>query len=687
MAEKIHRNSLQPGYTLHWYQIEEILGQGGFGITYLASDTNLHTKVAIKEYLPIEMAVREGDHSVHPVTENHNKQFKWGLERFLTEARTLAKFNHPNIVRVLAVFEENNTGYMVMSYERGVSLAEKIRNRQTLEEQELTKLLIPLMGGLERMHDTGFIHRDIKPDNLFIREDGSPVLLDFGSARQSMVGETRTLTSLVTPGYAPFEQYYAKSDEQGPWTDIYGLGATMYRAVTGIAPADAVDRSNALLKRNNDTYIPCGEFVGDQYTERFLTAIDAALTFNVEDRPQSISEWRELFDLPDAPLSGARTDNIPTQPGTILRTFARPGKKQPTKRPTRQPTKRKDQTETGSGKKRATGFFVIVLLAGAAYFFLPQVRQQWINHEASQEIQQLVESGKQHLNAGRYIEPQGDNALHTFQKVLALQPDNAEARQGIQTIIVTIIEQARSAIQQQQFDAAEAMIARANQIRPGSAEAKLARNELQQARQAQEQFLQEEAERQEKIAAIVEDAMQVAKAGKITETLGLIENARSLKASNETIGKIKNQLVMTLESQAAIAAAMAKQHVKNNDTEKARQALADAKQIKSRLAELKLDRPEFSREDEIELALNTARVSADQGLISLSVQNLQKAKELGGSENAINQIRLLIRNDLEKKLEEQSALVKEAMNANNTRRAREALQKAKETRKQLNDLN
>jgi len=147
MVEKIHRNSLKPGYELHWYTIKEILGQGGFGITYLSHDNNLKQDVAIKEYLPIELAVREGDASIHPVSEHHGKQYEWGLERFITEAQTLAKFIHPNIVRVFSVFEENNTAYMVMAYEQGLSLQQKLAGKKTLEEAELLKILIPIMGG------------------------------------------------------------------------------------------------------------------------------------------------------------------------------------------------------------------------------------------------------------------------------------------------------------------------------------------------------------------------------------------------------------------------------------------------------------------------------------------------------------------------------------------------------------
>ena len=325
MSEKIHRNSLQPGHKLHWYRIEKILGQGGFGITYLAHDFNLDRQVAIKEYLPIELAVRERDFSVHPVTEDHGEKFRWGLDRFITEARTLAKFKHPNIVHVLNVFEENNTAYMVMEYEHGESLQDILTRRKTLEEAELTNILIPILGGLQKVHDAGFIHRDIKPANIFIREDGSPVLLDFGSARQALSMATQTLTSLVSPGYAPYEQYYSKSDQQGPWTDIYGLGATLYRAVAGIAPMDAVDRSRAILKGDKDIFVFAIEIGKGRYSERFLLAIDHALQFKEGDRPQTINAWKAEFNLPEDPIKQANiVERMTTQPGTkVLETQKR----------------------------------------------------------------------------------------------------------------------------------------------------------------------------------------------------------------------------------------------------------------------------------------------------------------------------------------------------------------------------
>lgn len=289
-------DTLPAGYQLHWYQIDRVLGQGGFGITYLAHDDNLNQSVAIKEYLPVEFAARTTSTTVQPRTEEHVKRYEWGLERFISEARTLAMFDHPNIVRVYSVFEQNNTAYMVMRYEQGENLDKVLAASRFLEEQKLLNITLPILNGLEEVHRAGFIHRDIKPDNIYIRNDDTPVLLDFGSARQAF-GDAHTLTILIAPGYAPFEQYYNSSDQQGPWTDIYSLGATLYRAVTGAAPIDAISRSRGILDSRRDILVPATMSARSRYSETLLQAVDHAMEFAERDRPQSIAEWRmELLE-------------------------------------------------------------------------------------------------------------------------------------------------------------------------------------------------------------------------------------------------------------------------------------------------------------------------------------------------------------------------------------------------------
>ena len=297
MARERHHNALPSGYKLHWYVIGSVIGKGGFGITYLALDTNLDQRVAIKEFLPVELATRSNNSHVHPISEDHSDTYGWGLNRFVTEARTLAKFRHPNVVRVMSVFEANSTAYMVMEYERGESLEKLLKAKKITGEAKLRSLVMPLLDGLKVVHEAGFIHRDIKPDNIYLRESGTPVLLDFGSARRAIGVATRTLTALVTPGYAPFEQYdtsTAGEKKQGPWTDIYSLGATLYRAVTGSGPPDAMGRVNAVMS-GTDILKPASEAASGDYSPGFLAAIDWALEFLPENRPQSIDEWRVVL--------------------------------------------------------------------------------------------------------------------------------------------------------------------------------------------------------------------------------------------------------------------------------------------------------------------------------------------------------------------------------------------------------
>jgi len=289
------RNILPNGYVLQSYQLSKVIGRGSYGITYLANDQYLNRKVAIKEYLPREYAIRKEDFSVRPVTDKQKEMFEWGLNNFLLEARTLAKFNHPNIIKVIGVVEKNNTAYMVMEFEEGSDLSKVYRKSGVFTEQQLLHYFVPIVEGLSVVHNLGFIHRDIKPSNIYVRSDTSTVLLDFGSARQTVDNDADVLTTLVTAGFAPYEQYHQSKYDQGPWSDIYSLGATLYYCITGNKPADALLRGSSLLKKLPDPYVPVQQFAKANYSDNFLLAIDQALAFNINERPNNARLWSNLL--------------------------------------------------------------------------------------------------------------------------------------------------------------------------------------------------------------------------------------------------------------------------------------------------------------------------------------------------------------------------------------------------------
>ncbi|MBF0371226.1 MAG: SEL1-like repeat protein [Magnetococcales bacterium] len=292
-AGKFHE-ALAPGAYLHQYKIVKVLGQGNFGLTYLAEDDKLAIQVAVKEYFPREIALRDATGLTRPKSSQDEDNYQTGLKRFLQEARTLAGFRHPNIVRVLNFFETNQTAYIVMEYEKGESLAALFRRALQRSEPELVKMATAITDGLHVLHSAGFLHRDIKPENIYIRDaDQSPVLLDFGASRHAMGEETKTLTTFLTPGYAPFEQYYASSKTQGPWTDLYALGGVLYRAISGDRPLPSTERSSALLRGSPDP-LPQATMVGKgYYSLPFLQAVDHALAILENKRPQSAKAWQE----------------------------------------------------------------------------------------------------------------------------------------------------------------------------------------------------------------------------------------------------------------------------------------------------------------------------------------------------------------------------------------------------------
>ena len=225
------------------YIVGQVLGQGGFGITYLALDTQLNAKVAVKEFMPSEIATRVDGTTVSVFAETKSEDFSYGAERFQEEARPLAKFiGHPNIAGVSSYFNENDTSYFVMDYIEGISFKSYIANHGgQVSVEETLNVMIPVLRALTAVHQEGFIHRDVTPDNIYISKDGNVKLLDFGSARYSIGDKSKSLDVILKVGYAPKEQYIRRG-RQGPYTDVYSCAACFYAALTGFLPPESLER-------------------------------------------------------------------------------------------------------------------------------------------------------------------------------------------------------------------------------------------------------------------------------------------------------------------------------------------------------------------------------------------------------------------------------------------------------------
>lgn len=306
-AETEGHGTLRPGARVGRYEIVSVLGQGGFGITYRARDAELDRDVAIKEYLPVVVAVRTAASTVVPRSERLDEEFRSGRERFVAEGRTLATLHRaPGIVHVFDFLQANGTAYIVMELVAGDTLQNRLK-RAPLTAAEAERILWPLLDGLEQVHEAGFLHRDIKPANLLLDARGNPTLIDFGAARMAMAGGTAGMTAIFTPGYAAVEQFAAT--RQGPWTDIYGVAATMHHAITGRVPPNAIDRVI------EDFYKPLAGSAPPGFPAGLLAGIDAGLAVKATDRPQSIAAWRSVFALPA--YAGPATVVLPAPTGAV----------------------------------------------------------------------------------------------------------------------------------------------------------------------------------------------------------------------------------------------------------------------------------------------------------------------------------------------------------------------------------
>ena len=435
-----HRGALPLGTRVEEFEFQEVLGHGGFGITYRGWDAVLHKSVAIKEYMPSDFAVREADMTVYPKTRKE-EDYRWGLARFLDEARMLARFDdHPGIVRVQRFFEGHGTAYIVMEYVEGRTLGALYEAEKTLDESRLRTLLAPILAGLAQVHDAGFLHRDIKPANIMIRDDSTPVLIDFGAARAAIAGRSQSMTAIATPGFAPIEQYSAEG-RQGPWTDIYAAGAVLYCGMTGAVPADAVYRAM------NDDLLPAGQATAGGYSRSLVDAVDWALRLRGEDRPRTIEEWREVLEgrstaprhrSQGEPSWSAERQAAGGPAGTPVAAGAAVGATADPPRTGESP----EPEKAGMGRRLAVlGVAAVLVVAGGAWWWDElarlgtafAVRTGMMEDNSARErearaeaLGRLLKRCGEHMKSGR-LPP----ALECFREVLALEPDHASARREV----------------------------------------------------------------------------------------------------------------------------------------------------------------------------------------------------------------------------------------------------------------
>lgn len=274
--------ALPHGFPLLNYRIDKQISSGGFSLVYLAHDED-GLPVAIKEYLPSALVLRESGALVQASSAENLNVFRYGMKCFFEEGLALARISHPNVVRVTNFFRANETVYLVMQYERGRTLQDYILHRKKeIGENFVRRIFAELLGGLREVHAHKILHLDIKPSNIYIRLDGSPLLLDFGAARQTLTQEKSSLTPMYTPGYAAPEQYGHDRDALGPWTDIYGVGASMFTCLSGFAP------QAANMRMEQDKQESAKKLWSGHYSEHLLELIDWCLKLDPLERPQSV---------------------------------------------------------------------------------------------------------------------------------------------------------------------------------------------------------------------------------------------------------------------------------------------------------------------------------------------------------------------------------------------------------------
>jgi formylglycine-generating enzyme required for sulfatase activity/serine/threonine protein kinase len=341
VTRRVFSNALPMGTRLGEFEITGMIGQGGFGIVYLAHDHVLGRDVALKEYMPAAFAGRVDNTQVTILSEHYTETFMLGLQSFVKEAQLLAQFDHASLVKVYRFWEANGTAYMAMPFYEAPTLKQMLKGDYSswADEMWLKNFIGDVLAALQVLHNKQCYHRDISPDNILMLDGRKPVLLDFGAARRVIGDMTQALTVILKPGFAPIEQYGEMTDVcQGPWTDLYALASVVYYVISGKVPTTSMSRLVS------DSMVPLAVSARGRFSPQFLEALDAALSVRPEQRPQSVAEFRARLGLAPAEESFASTSMaLPTTgPGShaAAAPVTRPSLKTPTQasvRPTVQP--------------------------------------------------------------------------------------------------------------------------------------------------------------------------------------------------------------------------------------------------------------------------------------------------------------------------------------------------------------
>jgi serine/threonine protein kinase len=301
-------HALPPGFQLDEYRIERQLSLGGFSIVYLAAGRD-GLPVAIKEYLPNSLALRAEGEIKPTIVDEYKPAFRYGMKCFFEEGRALAKLSHPNVVRVLNFFRANDTVYMVMEYEHGLTLQEVIKKTgMVITENFMRNVFTKLLNGLREVHSRKLLHLDLKPSNIYMRNEYTPVLIDFGAARQTLASDTPMLKPMYTPGFASPEHYHQR-ELLGPWSDIYSVGASMYACLARMGPQAADSRME------KDRLVPAMVRWEGQYSDQLLETIDWCLCINHLYRPQSAFALQKALT---EPVDQLKVDVVDTDNKTWL---------------------------------------------------------------------------------------------------------------------------------------------------------------------------------------------------------------------------------------------------------------------------------------------------------------------------------------------------------------------------------